>query len=204
MFQTRDKGCQKLSIDFANGGGKMSDTGFIREKLEVKFLILFVLASFDTEASFDDVLASTLVDGAITYFDISDAFYELVESGHIEKNGELYKITQKGKEIIESCESRLPASVRREAQRAVLRAVAKSKRNSMISCETKEISQNHLVTSLKMNDDRGEIIKIELMVINRQQAAMLENNFKSNAEMIYNEVLKALLRDYSEDMPDLR
>lgn len=178
----------------------MDKTGFIREKLEVKFLILFVLASFEKEASFDDVLASTLVDGAITYFDISDAFYELVDSGHIEHSGELYKITQKGRDIIKSAESRLPASVRREAQRAVLRAVSSNIRNSMIICETKEISQNHHVTLLKMNDERGEIVKIELMVLNRQQAEMLENNFKSNAERIYNEVLKALMKDYSEDL----
>ena len=90
----------------------MADTGFIREKLEVKFLILFVLASFDTEASFDDVLASTLVDGAITYFDISDAFYELVESGHIEKNGELYKITKKARRLSKAAK---PSACKRQA-----------------------------------------------------------------------------------------
>jgi hypothetical protein len=177
----------------------MGDTGYLRDKLDVKYLLLFVLASLDAEVSFDDVLESALVDGAITYFDISDAFFEMVESGHVEKNGELYRISQKGRDVLEGFENRLPASVRRDAQRAVLRAAARRKRNSLISCETKEVSPNYFVTTLKMNDDQGEIIKIDMMVVNRQQAAMLENNFRANAEAIYNEVLTALMKDYSDE-----
>ena len=55
-----------------------------------------------------------------------------------------------------------------------------------------------------MNDDQGEIIKVDLMVVNRQQGVMLENNFKANAEAIYNTILSALLKDYNEDIPDIK
>lgn len=176
----------------------MGELGYIRDKLDVKFLILFVLSCLDIEVRFDDVAEMAMIDNAMTYFDVSDAFYEMVESGHVEANGERYRITERGRQVLTGYERRLPASVRRDAQKAVMKTVARLKRDAMISTSTKEVSENNFVVTLKMSDSVGELISLDMMVVNKRLALLLEGNFKANAEVIYNEILNAVMRDYSE------
>ncbi|MBR5520173.1 MAG: DUF4364 family protein [Clostridia bacterium] len=164
----------------------------------MKFLILFVLSCLDIEVRFDDVAEMAMIDNAMTYFDVSDAFYEMVESGHVEANGERYRITERGRQVLTGYERRLPASVRRDAQKAVMKTVARLKRDAMISTSTKEVSENNFVVTLKMSDSVGELISLDMMVVNKRLALLLEGNFKANAEVIYNEILNAVMRDYSE------
>lgn len=176
----------------------MGELGYIRDKLDVKFLILFVMSCLDIEVTFDDVAEMAMIDNAMTYFDVSDAFYEMVESGHVEANGDLYRITERGRQVLTGYERRLPASVRRDAQKAVMKTVARLKRNSLISTSTKEVGDKNFVVTLKMSDSVGELISLDMMVVNKRLALLLEGNFKANAEVIYNEILNAVMRDYSQ------
>ena len=177
----------------------MGELGYIRDKLDVKFLILFVLSCLDISVTFDDVAEMAMIDSAMTYFDVSDAFYEMVESGHVEADGEQrYRITERGRSVLTGYERRLPATVRRDAQKAVMKTVARLKRDALISTSTREVSENNFVVTLKMSDSLGEIISLDLMVVNKRLAALLEGNFRANAEVIYNEILNVVMRDYSQ------
>jgi len=174
--------------------------GYIRDKLDLKYLLLFVLSSVNEPLGMDDVIEAALTDGAIAYFDASDAFYELVESGHILQKGDdggnaLYVISERGRGIINSSEKRLPQSVRRDAQKAALTASAKRKRDSLISTETVPREDGTFTTRLGMRDDDGDI-----MVVSRSQGQLIESNFRANAESIYGAVLNAILKDYDGDM----
>lgn len=182
----------------------MGAYGYIREKLDVKYLILFVLSCLDISVSFDDVVEMAMIDNAMTYFDVADAFYEMVDSGHVqEEEAGKYRITERGHSVLTGYERRLPASVRRDAQRAVMKTVARLKRDALISTSTREVSENNFVVTLKMSDSLGEIINLDLMVVNKRLASLLEGNFRNNAEMIYNEILNAVMRDYSQTvLPD--
>ena len=177
----------------------MGELGYIRDKLDVKYLILFVLSCLDISVSFDDVAEMAMIENAMTYFDVSDAFYEMVDSGHVkEEESRKYRITERGRAVLNGYERRLPASVRRDAQRAVMKTVARLKRDALISTSTREISENNYVVTLKMSDSVGEIISLDLMVVNKRLATLLEGNFRANAEVIYNEILNAVMHDYSQ------
>lgn len=176
----------------------MGELGYIRDKLDVKYLILFVMSCLDIQVTFDDVAEMAMIDNAMTYFDVSDAFYEMVESGHVEADGNYYHITERGRQVLTGYERRLPASVRRDAQKAVMKTVARLKRDAMISTSTKEVGPDNFVVTLKMSDGVGELISLDMMVVNKRLALLLEGNFKANAEVIYNEILNAVMRDYSQ------
>ncbi len=176
----------------------MGELGYIRDKLDVKYLILFVMSCLDIQVTFDDVAEMAMIDNAMTYFDVSDAFYEMVESGHVEADGNYYRITERGRQVLTGYERRLPASVRRDAQKAVMKTVARLKRDAMISTSTKEVGPDNFVVTLKMSDGVGELISLDMMVVNKRLALLLEGNFKANAEVIYNEILNAVMRDYSQ------
>ena len=44
----------------------MGELGYIRDKLDVKYLILFVLSCLDISVSFDDVAEMAMIDNAMT------------------------------------------------------------------------------------------------------------------------------------------
>ena len=178
--------------------------GYIRDRLDLKRLILFILSSVNQPLAVEDVIEATVYDGAITYFDASDAVYELIETGHIEKNGEydsvpLYVISASGKEIAVQSEKLLPKSVRRDCQKAILKIASRRMRDSLISASTSPREDGAYTTTLKMSDDSGNILSLNLMVVSSSQGQMIENNFKANAEQVYGRILDALLKDYTED-----
>ena len=56
----------------------MPGRGFIHDKLEIKFLILYIVSRVIEPIPFDVVLDLTMCDDAIDYFDFSDCLADLV------------------------------------------------------------------------------------------------------------------------------
>ena len=74
----------------------MAGRGFIRDKLEIKFLILYITARVIEPIPFDTVLDLTLCDDAIDYFDFSECLADLVKTEHLTLSEEgLYAITER-------------------------------------------------------------------------------------------------------------
>ena len=75
----------------------MAGRGFIHDKLEIKFLILYIAARVIEPIPFDVVLDLTMCDDAIDYFDFSECLADLVKTEHLTLSEEgLYAITDKG------------------------------------------------------------------------------------------------------------
>ena len=77
--------------------------GFIHTKEDIKFLVLFAMDLLPFPVSFSTIVdLTTWCDEGFGYFELSEAFYEMVPTGHIEEipdEGEtLYAITEKGRE----------------------------------------------------------------------------------------------------------
>jgi hypothetical protein len=176
--------------------------GFIRDKLEIKYLVLFILKQLSEPVPFALLAEMSLCDGAIDYFEFSDAAMELVTSGHIREEPDslgspLYFITEKGRETAEVCESSLPYSVRTAAQRSILLVTSRMHRDASISTEIENVD-DHPVLTCSLRDDKGVILSLSLSTVTQRQATMLENNFKRHAERIVNAILSAMLSDYDE------
>ena len=102
--------------------------GFIHAKEDIKFLILFAMDLLPFPVSFSTVVdLTTWCDEGFGYFELSEAFYEMIPTGHIEErkdgSGTLYRITDKGREAIRVFEKQLPYPVREAAQRSALQAL---------------------------------------------------------------------------------
>ena len=95
----------------------MARFGFIQDKLEIKFLILYIMSRVIEPIPFDAVLDMTMCDDGIDYFDFSECLADLVRTGHLTLQNDVYNITQKGIRNSEICESSLPYSVRIRADR---------------------------------------------------------------------------------------
>ena len=118
----------------------MEQHGFIQDMLDVKVLILFVMAKLSYPVSLQKIYELCYQDDKLSYFDVSVAVPQMVQSGHLEQlPDETYRITDKGREHEEiTCDAiaypvmqRAKAAVERFNKIMTGRARAVSTRNLM-------------------------------------------------------------------------
>ena len=183
----------------------MPRNGFIKDKLEVKFLVLFILNQLKQPVTFSDLAEISMCDEAVGYFEFSEAAAELLESGHMlceemENQPPMYTISDKGIQSARICESSLPYSVKMAAQRSLIFVLSRIRRDTSVKTKITE-SGSSCTIGFELSDEISPLLALELIVPTRQQAEVLQQNFKQNAVQIYNAVLDAMLRDYSQPEP---
>lgn len=172
----------------------MARYGFIQTKEDVKFLILYAMGFLTFPVGFESVAdICTWCDDGFSFFELKEAFDEMVASAHITQKDGGYQITDKGREAAQLFESHLPFTVRESAQKSALRVVQKLRRDAAITTSVQVLADCDLVVSMEMQ----EVFSLSMHVVNHSQAALLERNFKENAEQIYQVLLDAVTRNYT-------
>ncbi len=93
--------------------------GFIRDKLEIKFLILYIAARVSEPLPLEGMQELTLCDDGIDYFDFFECLNDLADGASAPDGGGRYAITPKGLKNSAICESSLPYSVRLRTDRNI-------------------------------------------------------------------------------------
>lgn len=187
----------------------MERYGFIRDVMEIKYLILFVLKNTRAPVPMDVIVEASLCDGGVDYFELVDAFRQLRELGHILETDnpsenataatvKLFSLTDKGARTEEAVEKSIPFSVRRRALAQLSEAEGRHQRDSAVSAHTVD-GEDGLFTLLTLRDDTCEVMSLRLSVASRGNAERIEKNFKKHAEKVFSAVLDALLADYTAD-----
>ena len=73
--------------------------------------------------------------------------------------------------------------------------VRQIRRDAAIHTAVTERSENDLTVRMEME----QVFAVEMAVVSRAQAAMLERTFKANAESIYQTLLTAMTADYEPE-----
>ena len=182
----------------------MRRVGFIREKDDVKFLILYCMTFLDEPVTMASLADMTMCDSAFGYFEFADAAAELVKSGHIkeEQRGDefYYSLTYKGRATSEVFEKELPTPVREAARRSAARVVRALRRDASIVTEIVTRKDGTKAAHMAFMDDDVPVFGFDVMVLDDEQGKQFTRNFRDHAETIYKEVLNVLLADY--DGPD--
>lgn len=109
--------------------------GFIRDKLEIKFLILYIAARVSEPLPLEGMQELTMCDDGIDYFAFSECLADLVKTEHLRLTDDgCYAITPKGLRNSEICESSLPYSVRIRTDKNVAAYNKKLLRRSAGAC----------------------------------------------------------------------
>ncbi len=173
--------------------------GFIRTKDEIKFLILTCMTYLPFPVSFESVVdICTWCDDGFGYFELTEAFSELQDTEHIRKDSnapELFSITDKGRETARIFAARLPFTIREAAEMSALRVIRKIRRDAQVTASTEKISDKEYIVSMDMEG----VFSLKMNVVSESQASLLEQNFKKNAESIYQELLGTMTKDFDSD-----
>ena len=178
----------------------MGRVGFIQDKLEIKFLILYVAARLIEPVPFEAMQELTMCDDGIDFFDFSECLSNLVESQHLTLSDDgLYAITEKGLHNGAICESSLPYSVRLRADKNITIYNQKLKRRAQIKSDIQPRPNGTFTVTLAFNDDDDQpLLKMDLMVPKEVMAKDLAERFQRNPEQLYSGVLNTLFAEPDE------
>lgn len=172
----------------------MEHFGFVREQLDIKILILYILARLPGPVDRESLADIVFCDGAVDYFSFSDCLSELITTGHIIKERGKYEITPKGREDGAMIETSLPISVRDNADMGMLPVAERISREAMIrTAHSKEASGT--VVQLTLSDGKGIIFDLSALVGDEEQAKLIEKKFRLNAEEYYIRILNMFMEE---------
>lgn len=173
----------------------MSGWGFVHEKLDIKFLILYVAARVAEPIPFEDMLELSMCDDGFGYFDFSDCLAELVSTEHLKLADGLYAITDKGLRNSSICESSLAYPVRVRADKKLREFNEKLRRRSLVRASVSDRDNGTFTASLSFSDDVASLMTLEIMVPQREQAEELCRRFKKEPAEFYGKLIRHLLYD---------
>lgn len=178
----------------------MEQLGFIRDMLDVKILILFVTANAAYPLTLQKIYELCFQDDCLSYFDVSLAIPEMVETGHLrEVEKGLYEITQMGREHEEMTKDAIAYPVMKRAEAAVARFNRDMRRNDRVRTQIIPRKEGDFSVLLSLDDDQGNLMTLELMAPTQSGAVALEKQFCKNAGKVYHTVMKLLLEGMKAD-----
>lgn len=178
----------------------MQRLGFIHDMLDVKVLILFVTARAGYPVTSQQIYELCYQDDCLSYFDVCEAIPQMVKSGHLlEKEPNLYEITEKGRADGALTEDSIAYTVRCRAENAVNRFNRQLRRSSFVKTRVLPRDSGDFSIIMELDDENGSLMTLELLAPNQRQAVRLGKLFEKKAEIIYNMTMAELLDD-EEDL----
>lgn len=167
--------------------------GFIRDKLEIKFLILYVASRVIEPLPLSGMQELTMIDDGIDYFEFSECLNDLVKTGHLRltETG-YYAITTKGIKNSGICETSLPYSIRMRADKLIAECNRELLRRSQVRGRVTKRDNGTYTVELSLSDDVDNVMSLKLMVATAEMADDLAKRFEENPEQIYSKMITAL------------
>ena len=177
----------------------MQRLGFIHDMLDVKVLILFVMARVSYPVTVQQMYELCYQDDCLSYFDICTAVPEMVKSGHLrELENEHFEITEKGKADGSLTEDSIAYTVRCKAENAVSRFNRQIRRSSFVKTQIIQREGGDYSVIMALDDEVGNLMTLELLAPNQRHAVRLSKLFQNKAENLYNLTMAELLDDEEE------
>ncbi len=168
----------------------------LKDKNDIKIFILYLLRHIGYPLDFVSINDIVVQDGFVSYFDFAECFAELLETGNVEElnqdGQEVYLITEQGRHVADTLESRLVHMLRDKSLKSAMRLLSFRKRGSDIRCEIEMLDGGKCVLHCAIIECREEVLKVSVTLDSVEQAQRMKYNFDSKPETLYKGVLALL------------
>ena len=172
----------------------MQRLGFIHDMMDVKVLILFVMARVSYPVNTQEIYELCYQDDCLSYFDVCTAIPEMVRSGHLKEVEEgKYEITDKGRQDGELTADSIAFTVKQRAENAVARYNRQIRRSSFVKTQVIPRESGDFSVIMALDDEIGNLMTLELVAPDQRQAVRLSRLFEKKAEAVYNLTMAELL-----------
>ena len=172
----------------------MARMGFIQDEMDLKLLVLYIMARIAAPITFLQLLELALCDAGVDYFSLTQAVEHLVETEHLSREGERYAITEKGRRNSEICESSLPYSVRMHCDENLVRVNDAIRRQAQVQADVSDNEDGTCTLHLRLDDVGTPLLQLELLTPSRPQAAAMAHRFQSDPTALYYHIVTLLTK----------
>ena len=172
----------------------MARVGFIHDKLDIKFLVLYIMSRVVSPIDMPTLTDLTMCDEGVDYFAFAEAVHELVDTEHLVLKDDLYSITEKGRRNSEICQSSLPYSVRMHCDENLVKVNEALRREAQVQTQIQPNEDSTYTLHLYFCDAGGPLLDLRLLVPNQVQAAAMAARFQSDPSSIYHAIAGLLSR----------
>ena len=166
--------------------------GFIQNELDLKLLVLYIMARVAQPVTFPQLLELALCDAGVDYFSLTQAVDHMVATGQLAKEGERYSITEKGKRNSEICQSSLPYSVRMHCDENLVKANDALRREAQVQSFVQDREDGTCTLTLHFSDSASPLLNLSLLVPDRAMALSMAEHFRADPASIYHGVIALL------------
>lgn len=165
----------------------MGLTGYLHDEMDVKVLILFILARIDTPLTVQEVYEVAYQDDSLNYFMFADCISRLADTGHVfqDEKGR-YSITEKGKEQGKFVEDSLAVPVVNKVSVAIEQKQIALRREGYLTTSVQQDENGYWTATLNYRDNGMPMMSLTLMAPNEQLGQVMAANMKKQADLIYN------------------
>lgn len=167
------------------------ERGFIQGKLEIKFLLLFILARAEEPLELDQLADVAMCDSGVSYFDLSAALAELVETGHALLEGNTYRITDKGRKNGTITEDELPYSVRLRCEQRLAEINEVLRRKKQVKTGLEQQDNGLWRVTLALDGEEDNLFTLTLTLPLQEDARQLIRHFQTDPQGFF-QSLKSL------------
>ena len=166
--------------------------GFIRDELDLKLLVLYIMSKAAAPLTFLQLLDLALCDAGVNYFSLTQAVDHMVETGQLVKEEERYSLTEKGRRNSEICQNSLPYSVRMHCDENLVRVNQDLRRQAQVQTAITDHEEGTCTLRLRLNDVGSPLLDLELLVPDRPQAIAMSQRFQTDPAASYHALVAHL------------
>jgi len=137
------------------------------------------------------------------YFSFHEYLIELVDNKFIEKYKEkgntLYSITKSGEDTLLYFIKHIPKAIRDEIKEYTLKNKRKIQSEFEVSANWHMNSENDYVVECAVYEGNLTLMNIKVSVVSEEAAKLICNNWKSNVNSLYGNILNALVKPKKTD-----
>ena len=171
----------------------MSPIGFIQSDLDLKLLVLYIMARVASPITFLQLLDLALCDAGVDYFSLTQAVDHMVTTGQLSKDEEdRYAITEKGRRNSEICESSLPYSVRMHCDENLVKVNEALQLEAQVQAKTLDNGDGTCTLQLRFNDTSTPLLDLALLVPGPAQAIAMSQRFREDPAGFYHSIIGLL------------
>lgn len=172
------------------------EPGGLRTRTDIKILICYIFSSISKPLAKTDVIEAIQESNLANYFELNNAFAELVNQKNLIANSKTNKLilTESGKLIANQLETTLPLSVRKQALSTTVNFLTKVKLKKENSVTIKKDSTGYTITC-RIPDGQIDLFSFSLHLPDKLQVELIKENFYNDPEIIYKTTLAILTKD---------
>lgn len=167
------------------------------KRVEIKLLLLYLIDKMELPLSRSQITEFVRESDLMDYYTLQETLAELSESGFLDftqdNNNTRYTITGEGQTMLEYFERHIPKHVRDIINVYVQdnhRSIKRDYENTATYFPNAE--NDEFVVKCGVYEDERTLMEISISVDTRDQAKLIQNNWKTNAKNLYGKIIEVL------------